>query len=112
MPLFDENGTMLFTNEKLSTVLHQSEMISAFLKGNLPPNYSGSPENIKESLSWYWQNTHWSVPIFFVLVLLGAIISGAIISETTLYKNTIKPFVIEYLDAKSPTKSKITPNTQ
>lgn len=68
LPLYDANKTELFTNEKLSTLLHQSEFIVAFLKGSLPPNYSGTPENFKESLGWYWNNTHWSIIIFLVSI--------------------------------------------
>ena len=34
--LYDDNGQELFTANKLSTILHQSQAIIGFLKGQLP----------------------------------------------------------------------------
>ena len=97
LPLYDANGIELFTNEKISTLLHQSEAIVAILRGSLPPNYSGGPETFRESLGWYWDNTHRSVAIFFIGLLFSALIAGIMLSETSLYKNTIRPFIQEYM---------------
>ncbi len=103
LPLLDKNGNDAFTANKLSTLLHQSEFIFALLKSIQPKEKSRS---IRESLSWYWNNTHWSIILF-----LGSIfIAGVISSETTLYKNAIKPFIIEYIAFKNIQQEIITNN--
>jgi len=37
LPLYDDDGKSLFTANKLSTLLHQSQSIVGFLEGELPP---------------------------------------------------------------------------
>lgn len=96
LPLRDTDGNDAFTLEKLITLLPQAEAVVALLKGLLPPNYTNKAETLKDSLSWYWNNTHWSAMLFFVGLLFSCFIAGIILSETNLYKKTIKPFIIEY----------------
>lgn len=52
LPLFDDNGNMLFTYDKLSTLLHQTQAVMGFLKGILPPNLTiREPRTVIYSIS-------------------------------------------------------------
>jgi hypothetical protein len=70
LPLYDDEGRELFTNEKLSTLLHQAQAITALLKGSLPPGYSGGQETMRESWAWYWNNTHYKLLVGLIILLL------------------------------------------
>lgn len=47
LPLFDAQGNMLFTSDKLSTLLHQTQAIIGFLKGLLHPDLYEKDNSIK-----------------------------------------------------------------
>jgi len=101
LPLYGPNGEERFTQGKLSTLLHQSETILAILKGM-------QPASARESLAWYWHNTHSSVLIYFAVLLFGVFVAGTLFSETTLYKKTIGPFIIEYMSLKTQQQTSTT----
>ena len=44
LPLYDGEGRMLFTSNKLSTLLHQTLAIIGFLEGELPPGLLASKD--------------------------------------------------------------------
>jgi len=52
LPLSDDNGNMLFTYDKLSTLLHQTQAVIGILKGMLPPNLTiREPRTVIYSIS-------------------------------------------------------------
>jgi hypothetical protein len=100
LPLEDSSGNKLFATDKLSTLLHQSETVFAQLKGLSPYEFKAKPTSARESLAWYWHNTHSQVIIYFIILLFIFFGAGTISSETTLYKNIIRPLVSEYISFK------------
>lgn len=96
LPLYDDEGGERFTEEKRSTLLHQAQSITALLKGSLPPGYSGGPETLRESLAWYWNNTHYKLLVGLIILLLSIFGFGVYFAGTKLYKETIAPFISEY----------------
>jgi hypothetical protein len=96
LPLYDDEATELFTDEKPCTLFHQAQAITALLRGSLPPGYSGGPETLRESLAWYWNNTHYGVLAGFIALLLFMFGFGVHFSGTKLYKKTIASFISEY----------------
>lgn len=97
LPLEDDKGNKLFTADKLSTLLHQSEAVLSLLKGLCPYEFKVGPTSARESLSWYWHNTHPKIVIILLGFILSAFITGLIVAETSLYSKTIKPFIAEYI---------------
>lgn len=100
LPLYDDTGKELFTNEKISTLLHQAEAVLSILKGISPYQFAAKPTSARQSISWYLHNTHPRLIYSLLMLLVAAFIAGTIFSETKLYKNTVKPFVIEYTSLK------------
>jgi hypothetical protein len=100
LPLYDDAGHELFLNTKISTLLHQAEAVLSLLKGISPYQFAAKPTSVRESLSWYWHNTHPGLIYYLLMLLASAFIAGTIFSETKVYKNTVKPFVIEYTSFK------------
>lgn len=96
LPLENEEGKKLFTAEKLSTLLHQSEAVLSLLKGLSPYEFKVGPTSTRESLSWYWHNTHPRIVIYLLGLIFLSFLAGLIVADTSLYKNTIKPFILEY----------------
>jgi len=96
LPLEDSAGKQLFTGDKLSTLLHQSEAILNLLKGLSPYEFKAGPTSTRESLSWYWHNTHPRIIISLLGIIFIVFVAGLIVAETHLYRETVKPFIMDY----------------
>lgn len=71
LPLYDAEGKEQFTVSKLSTLLHQSKSVIAFLEGQLPASGNNLEFPDKVTLAWLWEK----VPAKFWCSLLGLLIT-------------------------------------
>jgi len=104
VPLMDEQGNYQYTGKKLSTIFHQAQSMLAFLEGVFPKNPTLTPASLKESLSWYWHNAHWSLIVSAVLVAASLFWFGVFVGHSEWYNKNIDPLVSEYASQKSPHK--------
>jgi len=70
IPLYDAEGKEQFTMSKLSTLLHQSQSVVAFLEGLLSASDNNLEFPDKVTLAWLWEK----VPAKFWCSLIGLLI--------------------------------------
>lgn len=78
LPLYDEEGKERFTVGKLSTLLHQSKSVVAFLEGQLPASENSLEFPDKVTLAWLWEK----VPAKFWCTLVGLLIASFLFGVT------------------------------
>ncbi len=88
LKLYDSEGKYLFTTNKLSTVLHQSQAVIGVLKGHLPPAFIENPGGITilvSSQASSQSSAKATAQIQFTLVMegLGDAIQNSDLDQTT-----------------------------
>jgi len=110
LPLYDERGIENFTQDKLSTMLHQAQAIVGVLKGVLPPHLLESPggTSIVVSAQSSSQSAAQSIANINLTLVIDSI--GQAIQEATVDDKIKKDLLAELAELKSlpkPTAPKI-----
>lgn len=110
LPLVGAEGKELFTASRLSTLLHQSQAVVGFLKGQLPPRLFETPGGISIALSSQagsLATSTASTQVQFAVVLEGL---GQAVQESELDEQTKDELLKELEELRGlsePTESKI-----
>ena len=111
LPLYDEQGKMLFASNKLSTLLHQTIAIVGFLEGELPPGLLASKDRgtiVNVSSYADSQAAANSVARLQAQITLDSLYQ---VVQDTDFDNTLKTELLEDLkelkDAPEPDRSKL-----
>lgn len=101
LPLYDDKSIEKFTQDKLSTMLHQAQAIVGVLKGSLPPHLLESPggTSIVVSAQSSSQSTAQSVANINLTLVINSIDQA--IQEATLDDEIKKDLLAEVAELKS-----------
>jgi hypothetical protein len=102
LPLYDEAGEAKFTQDKLSTLLHQCQAIVGVLRGSLPPHLLENPGGtslVVLSQSYSQSTAQSSSDIKFSLIIENL---SQVIKETKLEKKAKEELLADLCELQSP----------
>lgn len=89
LPLYDYEGKERFTNEKISTLLHQSRDVLAVLQSLSPQKSAGLEYPHKVTLSWIWKHVPVRFWIWLVSLLIAAFLIGVTVGQISWIQDLI-----------------------